>query len=236
MRSEASVAASEVASLRSLRSSERAGALALLAYAAAQTFQELVLRRAPAESDAAASHAFALSSLDRLRAVALFVAFLGLVVAYAAVVRRLRRNAWATAGAGFVGIFLVLELGLRAVELVAVADWQRAWLAPTADRTALDARLGAFAAVQGALYLPLLAAHALASLAFGVAATGRDRLERLARAAFVLNGARAGGRLAAMYLDIAALGPIADAAYLPVTLFHAVVLGVWLARRPTTAV
>lgn len=218
------------ASARANRALERVGAAVLLAYAAAQLFQHLVLRGAPPGSDAAATIAFAVSSPDRLRAAALYACFLGLPFAYAAVFRRLRGSAWALAGAALISLFLGLELGIRGVELVLVDGWHRRWLAHGGERAALEARLATFADVQLGLYLPLLAAHALASLAFGVAASARDRLGRLVRAAFFLNALRAAARIGPMFLGVGWLGPIASAAYLPVTLFHALALAAWLAR------
>ncbi|MBF5043158.1 hypothetical protein FGE12_12235 [Aggregicoccus sp. 17bor-14] len=207
---------------------EQVGALAFFAYALAQVTQELVLRAAPSDSDTAASYAFTLSSPDRFRAVFLYVTFWGLLLGYAAVYRRLRQSGWALAGLLLITLFLGIELVDRGLELVLAAQWQRAWLETPAMREALSSRIDVFTSVQLASYLPLLAAHVLGCALFAVAASGRDRWTRLARYGLVLNAVRGAVRLAAMFFGAAWLAPVADVIYLPLTLAHAIAVGLWL--------
>jgi hypothetical protein len=219
------------------RALERVGAAVFAAYALAQLFQEFVLAHAPSDSAPMAVRlAFATSALDRSRAIALYVAFLGLPFGYAAVYRRLRARGWAVAALWLIALFVGLELVDRAVGLVAVADWQRRWLAAGANealRASLSARLEVVDDLETALYLPLLTAHALGALAFALALLPlRDRWSRVALAGFALNFVRATVRIGAMQLGLHRLTPLADALYLPLTLAHALAVALWLARPP----
>jgi hypothetical protein len=211
-----------------------AGAVCFFAYACAQGVQEIVLAGAPPETDQAASYAFALSAPDRFRAIFLYICFFGLVISYAAVCTRLRPESWALAGLGFIALFISLELVDRAVEIKLLAHWQGAWIAAVdpATRGAIEARVTLFERVQGAISMPRLVAHALASLAFAIAARGRDRWTRLARLGFALNFVRASIRFLPMQLGVAQLAPLAAATYLPLTLLHALSVGLWLAAPP----
>lgn len=214
------------------RSLERVAAAVLYAYALAQVVQAFIMTHAPAGDAAAARFAFAVGGLDRFRAIFLYAGFVGLPAAYGAVYRRLRCDGWAVVGLLWIAMFIALELINRAVELVALADWQRRWLALAADdpaRLALALRIETVEALERASYLPLLATYALASLAFALALRARDRWSRLARLGFALNFVRATIRLGAMQLGIAWLAPVADAVYLPLTLAHALAVATWLA-------
>jgi hypothetical protein len=209
-----------------------AAACLFVAYAAAQLIQEVILAGAPPESELANAYTFALSPLDRFRAIFLYASFFGLLAGYAVVFRRLRASGWALVGLLWIALFLGLELVNRAVELVTLAEWQRAWLATASasvERGSLAARIHAIESLQRAAYLPLLAAHGLASLAFGLAARGRDRWSRWVRWGFALNFARASIRFGAMQLGLVLLAPVAAAIYLPLTLFHSLAVAAWLA-------
>ncbi|NOK33048.1 hypothetical protein HMI49_07545 [Corallococcus exercitus] len=217
------------------RSLEVTGAVIFGLYVLAQLAQDVILAHAPPESDTVATFAFALSSWDRFRAASLLACFICLPAGYAAVHQRLgRQGGWALAGLMWILVFLAVEMAIRSWEFGVVASWQRDWLATpdAAERTRLAGQVDAFSQGVVALYLPLLAVHALASGAFALALRGRDRWSQLARVGFALNALRAFLRLGAMHLGLDGLAPVASALYLPLTVFHGLAVAAWLAVPP----
>ncbi|NOK23205.1 hypothetical protein [Corallococcus carmarthensis] len=213
------------------RSLEVTGAVVFGLYVLAQLAQDVILAHAPLESDTASTFAFSLSAWDRFRAASLLACFIFLPAGYAAVHQRLgRQGGWGLAGLMWILVFLAAEMAIRAWEFSVVASWQRDWLAATdtLERTRLAGLVNGFSQGVVALYLPLLAVHALASGAFALALRGRDRWSRWARAGFALNAFRALLRLGAMHLGLDGLTPVADALYLPLTVLHGLAVALWL--------
>ena len=133
-------------------------------------------------------------------------------------------------------LFSALESAYRSIDLFAGGRWAAAFVASTdsARRIAIVERFELWDGAVAALYLPLLAAHGLASAAFAVAVGGgalRPNLwDRVLAIALSANAVRALLRILEMHAGIAALAPLNAAVYLPVTLLTYGTLAVWLAR------
>lgn len=215
------------------------GALAAAFYVVAQLIQQIVFRLIlPDAPDAAAEFASRLLAPDRVRQMVVLASLFLVPLAYAALASA--RWTWAP-GAAVVGLifgllFAALESAYRSIDLFAVGSWA-AELVVATDPVERDALLGRFDLWEGvvsALYLPLLAAHALSSAAFAVAVAGGspdlDRWDRLLVIAFAANAIRAFLRILQMHAGVGALGPPNAALYLPVTLLTYGMLSAWLAR------
>jgi len=150
-------------------------------------------------------------------------------------------SALLTLGALVAGFYVAAQLAQQVVfhfvlpdDLLAVGSWAAEFVA-TADPVQRDALLGRFRlwdGAVGALYLPLLAAHALSSAAFAVAvcAGKPDRWDRILAIALGANALRGLLRTLQMHAGIAALGPLNATLYLPVTLLTYGMLSAWLVR------
>lgn len=217
----------------------RAGAAGALFYAFAQSVQALIFLGLPAGGDVAANFTFETSLANQVRVCLMLASFIGLIVVYVAAQRAARpdRHGWALLGMVFAVLFAANELLYRSIELVAILDWQRDWLA-TADaavRAAIEAKINTAGEIIRAIYLLLFLLHAGASLCFVVALGCRDRIEQALRIAFALNIVRLLGRFLQGYAGQAWLGPVNANLYLPVTLLHMLLFALWLWRRANLA-
>src|SRR5262249_32397490 len=200
-----------------------AGALVVF-YILVQAFQALVYAILPEPHTAAEELAQGPLPLNLARAALLFVSFFALMYVFLVVCLENLERSRAASGFAFAGLFVfcLLELGLRAVELF----W--GYLGrPTVERFAT------FQAIQGALYVPLMGAQALASatLAFAFAPPGR-RWNRILRAAFGLNALRLAARLAGAIFGIGALDVISGGLYFPLVLLVFGPIAAWLWANP----
>lgn len=214
------------------------GALAAGFYVAAQVGQEILFRFVlPATADAAAEISSRLLVWNRARQALVLASLFFAPLAYAA----LAAARWSRApGASLIGLmfgllFSAFECAYRSIELFALRRWATGFVAATdsARRAALIERFDLWDAAVAGLYLPLLAAHALASAAFAIAvgdAPRRDPWDRVLVVALSANALRALLRILQMHLGVEALAPFNAMLYLPVTLFTYGALAVWLAR------
>ena len=213
------------------------GALVAGFYVAAQLAQQVVFHFVlPDAPDAAAEIARRLLLSDRVRQGVVLASLFLVPIAYAA----LASARWRFApGAVIVGLlfgllFATLESAYRSIDLLTVGGWAAEFVATT-DPVQRDTLLGRFRlwdGAVGALYLPLLAAHALSSAAFAVAvcAGKPDRWDRILAIALGANALRGLLRTLQMHAGIAALGPLNATLYLPVTLLTYGMLSAWLVR------
>lgn len=215
------------------------GALVAGFYVTAQLAQEVLVRFVlPATPDTAAEIASRLLVADRVRQGLVLASLFLAPLAYAA----LAAAQWARAptasvvGLTFGLLFSALESAYRSIDLFAVGRWAADFVAITdsARRATLVERFDLWDGAVAALYLPLLAAHALASAAFAVAVGGGaprlDPWDRVLAIALSANAVRALLRILQMHAGVAALAPLNEALYLPVTLFTHGTLAAWLAR------
>ncbi|RPH68127.1 MAG: hypothetical protein EHM78_19940 [Myxococcaceae bacterium] len=143
------------------------------------------------------------------------------------------RAGWSRAGLIFLMVFTVLEVSHRGVLLVAGPALAKTALGEGAEAIAASVwLLGLEQSVRG-IYVPLLAAHGLGSIAVAVAAQGPGP-ERLLRWAFIANAIRLGLRLAQSPGGLAELRPLNAALLGPVlTLVYAgVAVALWQLAGP----
>lgn len=207
-------------------------------YVVAQLFQQLVFRFVlPEAPDAAAEIALRLVSGEIARQVVVLTSLFLTPVAYAALAAARWRHAPAAAVVGvlFGLFFAALESSYRSIDLFAAGQWATEFVAAGdgARRALLLERFVLWDAVVISLYLPLLAAHALASAAFAVAVgagTKQDWWDRVLMLALVANAIRAVLRIMQMHAGVEWLAPFNSVLYLPVTLLTYGTLSAWLAR------
>jgi hypothetical protein len=205
-------------------------------YLAAQTFQDFAYRWwIPASGDPRAELLVRLEPVDRARAAALLVSFVGLALAYTAVAAALAPRARTAAVAGGVAAagFIALELATRAFDLIVVGlKWAPTFAAGTPEEGgAILDRFAQWSQLETALYAPLLACHLAASAAFAVGLARGARFDKLLAAALGLNALRVAGRMLALYADQDWLAPVNDVVYFPATAVTCAVLVAWLVAR-----
>jgi hypothetical protein len=213
------------------------GALAAAFYVVAQISQAVLNRTVPpSASDPAAEIAVRLLAADRVRQWLILASLVVIPIAYAALAAACWTHAPGTAlvGLSFGVLFSGFECGYRSVDLFAGARWAAEFVA-TADgvkRAAILERFDLWEGAIRALYLPLLAAHALSSAAFAAAVGFRQgtRWDHALALALAANSVRALLRIGQMHLGVAALAPVNGAIYLPVTLLTYGMLAAWLVR------
>lgn len=213
-------------------------------YVAAQLTQEFLFRFVlPATPDAAAEIAARLLVPNRVRQGLVLASLFLAPLAYAALAaaRFARAPAASVIGLMFGMLFSAFECAYRSIELFALGRWAAEFVTVTDStrRAALAERFDLWDGAVAALYLPLLAAHALASAAFAVALVGGaprpGPWDRALAIAFGTNAVRAVLRMLQMHGGVAALAPLNGALYLPVTLFTYGALAAWLARAAMSA-
>jgi hypothetical protein len=219
----------------------RMGSLCAAAFAA--TFVWVTASRAGHPEPSPAARAF-LDPTVQAREWVLFWALLAMPAIFVALHERLRagpRPGWSRTGLVFLVIFAVLEVSHRGVLLVAGPALAKTALGDGAEATAASVwLLGLEQSVRG-IYLPLLAAHGLGSIAVAVAAQGPGP-ERLIRWAFIANAVRLGLRLAQYPGGLTELRPLNAALLGPVLtlVYAAVAVALWrlagpVALRPPVA-
>jgi hypothetical protein len=145
------------------------------------------------------------------------------------------RAGWSRVGLIFLVIFAVLEVSHRGVLLVAGPAMAKTALGEGAEATAGSVWLMGLEQSVGGIYLSLLAAHGLGSIAVAVAARGPGP-ERLIRWAFIANAIRLGLRLLQFpggltelrALNAALLGPVL------ILVYAAVAVALWRLAGPAT--
>ena len=214
----------------------RLGAAASALYVGAQLFQAWAFRWGlPQGSGISAEVATRLLPLDRARQLAVFASLAAIPLAYAALALATARR---RPGAALVGllcgtVFATLETAYRSIDLFAGGAWAREFAATSdpAIHAALAGRFALFEEAVVALYLPLLLAHAAASLAFAVAVWSREGWDRALAVGWAANGVRAALRILQMHAGVAALATVNAALYLPVSLATYGLLTLWLTRE-----
>jgi hypothetical protein len=143
------------------------------------------------------------------------------------------RAGWSRVGLIFLVIFAVLEVSHRGVLLVAGPAMAKTALGEGAEATAGSVWLMGLEQSVGGIYLSLLAAHGLGSIAVAVAARGPGP-ERLIRWAFIANAVRLGLRLAQSPGGLTELRPLNAVLLGPVLIlvYAAVAVALWKLAAP----
>ena len=169
-----------------------AAAAVAVAYIAVQVFQDIVYRVLPTPATPTEELLAGAHPLHLVRSTLMLFAMVGLIFIYTTLaLQRIRaRPVLAGFAIACFGVFGLLEIGLRSVELF----WTQVQLPH--EPAGVD-QLVAFQAVQGALYFPLMLATWIGSVLLFV--LFRDRL---LRAILALNLARITARLLTSYAHV----------------------------------
>jgi hypothetical protein len=207
-----------------------AAGVVAIAYLAIQVFQDIVYRSLPVPATPADDLAQSATTLHVVRSTLMLFAMVGLVVIYTTVaLQRIRvRPIVASVAIACFGVFGLFEIGLRSVELFWTQLQLPAAYAATHDPGILD-QAAAFAAIQGALYFPLMLSTWIGSVALWIMFP-----DRLIRAIVAINLARITARMLTVYAGIPLLPTaIYEQIYLGLVIVFYAPLAYWLLRvRP----
>lgn len=212
-----------------------AAAVVALAYVAIQTFQWYAFAHLPEVRAPAAQLLQGPVPLNLARAVAMWLAFPGLIYLFLVTCGVVARRAPACGVAALLAFFAfcLIEIQLRSVELFYVflqlpAQYEAA--ATALDQARVLQAKAAFEAVQYALYFPLGLSWLVGSVLVCVGLRGA-RIDWLARAAFGLNALRLLLRMVDAYLLGSRFDALYDVLYLPLVVLTFVPVAVWLVKR-----
>jgi hypothetical protein len=201
-----------------------------LAYIAIQMFQEYVYRTLPVPTTAVEELLAGADPLHVTRSALMLFGIAGATFVYIAIpLHRLRARpvAAGVAIAAF-GVWAIFELGLRSVELFWTQLQLPAAYAATHDAGIVE-QLTTFASVQGALYVPLMGASLVGSVAILLVA--RRAGDRLIVAVFAFNSLRIVVRMLSAYAGVPLLpAEVYDQLYLGIVVIVHGPLAYWLLR------
>jgi hypothetical protein len=201
-----------------------------LAYIAIQVFQEYVYRTLPVPTTGVEELVAGAQPLHVVRSALMLFGIAGATFVYVVVpLHRVRARpvAAGVAIAAF-GVWAIFELGLRSVELFWTQLQLPSAYAATHDAGIVD-QLTTFAAVQGALYVPLMGASLVGSIAMVLVA--RRSGDRLLVAVFAFNAVRIVVRMLSAYTGVPLLpAGVYDQVYLGIVVIVHGPLAYWLMR------
>jgi hypothetical protein len=206
----------------------------LVAYLAAQTFQQYVFAVLSAAGDDAAAWRATLDPLNRARAFALLLSFFPLLIAFMVICAQKLRTAPRRAAIAcvFLLLFCVFEIAYRSMEFFVIDGiWTRELLESTDAlvRTTMQERLDVFGDVVRGVYFPLMLTQLTGSVFLFATTFPAARADAFLRLAMSVNALRLVGRLASTYGGVTWLSAFNDRLYFPCVLivFSALIAHLW---------